>query len=198
MDRRAKLLVLLVAIGGLYLLSRTKMGQTVTGNITDKIARLIFGEEGERLDVYPDIGGKWTVGKGHLILSTDRVLRNGKSVALYPFGPRDPANPDVATGVRTITQAESDAFFARDTEIARNAVANKVAYPLTDNMRAALSSLVFNIGTGAFGTSTLLRMLNAGNVAGAADQFLVWKKVNGVDSSALLDRRRRERALFLS
>lgn len=172
----------------------------VTSSLIDKIANVIAGHEGERLDVYPDEGGLWTVGKGHLIRTGDRVMRNGKLVALYPFGPRDPAKPDVATGVREITQAESDAFFLADTESARNAVSNKVRVPLSENMRAALVSLVFNIGGGAFGTSTLLRKLNAGDLAGAADQFLVWNKIKGgtVVSPGLTSRRQRERTLFLS
>ena len=188
MAKREKILLAALGFAGLlYLLSRTTVGQ----GVTDKIARLIFGEEGERLDVYQDIGGKWTVGKGHLVLSTDTVNRtDGNTTAavhLHPYGP-----------VRNITQAESDAFFERDTATARNAVADRVNVPLTENQRAALASLVFNIGTGAFGTSTLLRKLNVGDYKAAADQFLVWKKVNGVDSPALLARRERERSLFLS
>lgn len=187
MDRQTKLLILLGGVGVLYLLSRTSTGQSLTASLTDKIAALIFGEESERLTVYPDTGGKPTVGKGHLVLPTDTVIRDGVAQHLSPYGP-----------VTTITQGESDAFFERDTATARNAVANKVTYPITDNMRAALSSLVFNIGAGAFGQSTLLRYLNAGRVADAANQFLVWNKVNGVVSDGLVARRDRERTLFLS
>lgn len=187
MSRQNKLLLMLASVAGLYLLSRTRMGERASSSLTDAIARLITGEEGVRLTVYKDIGGKWTVGRGHLILASDRVTRDGASVALHPFGP-----------VKTITEAESDAFFERDTATARNAVANRVTVPISQNERAALSSLVFNIGTGAFAQSTLLKLLNAGNRAAAADQFLVWRKVNGVDSPGLLARRERERQLFLS
>lgn len=163
------------------------------------LAKIIVGHEGERLTVYPDSGGKWTVGKGHLILSTDRVLRGGLAVPLFPFGPRDAQGKP--TGERTITQEESNAFFENDTALARNAVSQRVKVPLTDNMRAALVSLVFNIGTGAFATSTLLRKLNAGDKAGAADQFLAWRWVTLPDGSRepqLLSRRQSERQLFLS
>jgi lysozyme len=171
------------------------MGQGITGNVADKIAKLIAGHEGDKLTVYPDEGGLWTIGKGHLIRPGERF---------YPYGgkmiiPTDPLTGKPApSGVRTITQAESDALFLRDTETARNAVANKVTVPLNDNQRAALVSLVFNIGAGAFATSTLLRKLNAGDYAAAADQFLVWKKVAGKDSAGLLKRRKDERSIFLA
>jgi lysozyme len=174
--REKKLLVVLAAVAGLYLLSRTKAGMTATSNVTDLIARLITGHEGEVLTVYQDVAGFWTVGKGHLIKPTDTV----RGEKLHPYGP-----------IQRITKEESDAFFLQDTETARNAVANRVAVPLTVNQRAALVSLVFNIGTGAFGTST-------GDYKGAADQFLVWKKAGGADVPGLLRRRESERALFLS
>jgi lysozyme len=182
-DRQGKLLVVLAAVAGLYLLTRTRVGQTVTGNFMDKLDRILTGHEGEVLTVYQDVAGFWTVGKGHLIKPTDMV----RGEKLHPYGP-----------IQRITKAESDAFFLQDTESARNAVANRVAVPITDNQRAALVSLVFNIGSGAFGTSTLLRKLNAGDYKAAADQFLVWKKAGGVDVPGLLRRRESERALFLS
>jgi len=186
-QREKILLALLGGVGLLYLLSRTQMGTAFSSSLIDKIARLITGEEGIRLTVYKDSGGASTVGRGHLVLATDTVMRGGVATKLAPFGP-----------VTAITAAESDAFFERDTATARNAVANKVTVPLTENQRAALASLVFNIGTGAFSTSTLLKNLNAGNFLAAADQFLVWKKDNGVDVPQLLARRQRERALFLA
>ena len=197
MNRRQKILLLLAGLSAAaYLLSRTEKGQAMTASIVDKIANLIAGHEGDKLVVYQDTGGLWTVGKGHLILPTDTVIRQGAPQPLYPYGPLDANNRP--TGVMQITQAESDAFFERDTAAARNAVANKVSVPLSDNQRAALVSLVFNIGAGAFAGSTLLKLLNAGNYAGAADQFLVWKKVKGVDSPGLIARRASERNLFLS
>lgn len=162
----------------LYLLSRTKKGETMSAALIEKIARLITGEEGERLTVYQDTGGAWTVGKGHLILPGE---------GLFPYGDR-----------RAITKAESDSFFEKDTSIARNAVADGVHVPITENMRAALASLVFNIGRAAFLSSTLLRRLNAGDKTGAASEFDRWVWDNGVRVPGLVARRAREKALFLS
>lgn len=184
--RERVLLALLGGAGILYVLSRTSMGEQVTGSLSEKIAHLIAGHEGDVLTAYKDTGGLWTIGKGHLIKPGERF---------YPYGGSMIATN---TGQRTITQAESDDLFALDTAAARNAVSNKVSVPLNDNQRAALVSLVFNIGAAAFAGSTLLRNLNAGNYKAAADQFLVWKKVQGVDSPGLINRRASERELFLA
>jgi lysozyme len=53
---------------------------------------------------------------------------------------------------------------------------------LTQNQRFALVSFVFNIGETALRTSTLLRLLNAGDYASVPNQLLRWNKehVNGV------------------
>jgi lysozyme len=153
----------------------------------DKLKALISGEEGERLTVYPDTGGAWTIGKGHLVTPADTVMRNGRAERIHPYGP-----------VREITQAESDALFERDTAKARAAVEKNVLVPITDNQYNALASLAFNIGVNAFASSTLIRKLNARDYAGAADQFDVWVWDNGVKVPGLIKRRAREKQVFLS
>lgn len=153
----------------------------------DKLKALILDGEGERLTAYPDSGGVWTIGVGHKILATDRVVRNGALVQLYPYGT-----------TKTITPEESAAFFERDTATARNAVSLSASVPLSDNQFAALSSLAFNIGSGAFKSSTLLKKLNARDYAGAADQFGAWVYDDGVIVPRLVSRRAKEKAVFLS
>jgi lysozyme len=59
--------------------------------------------------------------------------------------------------------------------------------------RAAELSLCFNVGTGGFRSSTVVKRLNGGDFAGAADAILMWSK-----PSILVPRRRRERELFLN
>jgi lysozyme len=80
-------------------------------------------------------------------------------------------------------------------------VLRRVQVPLNDAAFGALVSFAFNAGLGNLGQSTLLRKLNAGDRAGAAEQFLVWNKgrVRGVltELPGLTRRRRAERALFL-
>ena len=58
-------------------------------------------------------------------------------------------------------------------------------------------SFSYNLGGGALRGSTLLRMLNAGDAAGAAGQFLRWNKAGGVVVDGLMRRREAERAMFV-
>ena len=142
------------------------------------------------LDAYLDPVGIWTIGWGHAITHQGTLLRGpqnkGIARALYPGG---------------ITLAQAEMLlrgelvnFARD-------VLRLVKVPLDDGAFAALVSFAFNCGSANLGASTLLRKLNAGDTAGAADEFLRWNKArkNGalVELPGLTRRRRAERALFL-
>ena len=69
---------------------------------------------------------------------------------------------------------------------------------VTQSQFDAMVSLAYNIGAGAFLKSTLLKKVNAGDFAGAADQFLRWNKANGKEVLGLTRRREREKQLFLS
>lgn len=75
-----------------------------------------------------------------------------------------------------------------------------VRIQLNQNQFDALVSLVFNIGGGqqGFAGSSLLKLLNAGEIIAAAAQFPRWDKVDGVEEKGLLSRRLLERDLFLS
>lgn len=56
----------------------------------------------------------------------------------------------------------------------------------------AFVSLAYNIGSGAFCASTLVRLLNAGDYAGACDQILRWDKFQGRALPGLTARRQAE------
>jgi lysozyme len=101
---------------------------------------------------------------------------------------------DVKDGLR-ITQAQAENLLRGDLATAERIVTNAVKVSLSDNEYAALVSFVFN--TGSLPGTTLLRMLNAGDRAGAADQFLRWNKAGGSVVAGLTRRRKAERALFL-
>ncbi len=97
-----------------------------------------------------------------------------------------------------ITEAQADAFLQDDLGEAEAAVIDLATVPLTDNQFATLVSFVFNLGAGAFASSTLLGELNRQNYSGAADQLLRWVNAGGRQLPGLVRRREAERQLFLS
>ncbi|MEK6346354.1 MAG: lysozyme [Burkholderia sp.] len=122
--------------------------------------------------------------------------------------------PDVREGT-TWTQAVADARHDANLQAAAAIVDRAVTVPLEEREKGALVLIINNVGAGRARTpgdagrdgivtlasgapSTLLRLLNAGDRAGAADQFLVWNRAGGVVSDGLKRRRAAERDLFLT
>jgi len=127
--------------------------------------------EGLRLTAYQDSVGVWTIGYGH-------------------------TGADVHPGL-TITQQQAGNLLLKDVASAVASVNKLVTVALTQNQFDALVDFVFNAGAGNFSKSTLLRELNAGNVAAAAAQFPLWVHAGGVVLPGLVQRRKAEQALFL-
>ena len=96
------------------------------------------------------------------------------------------------------TQAECDAEFLADMAIFERAVNNDVTVPLNQDQFDALVSFTFNLGEGNLKSSTLLRKLNAGDYAGAAQEFQRWNKADGKVLPGLTRRRACEALLFQS
>ena len=87
-------------------------------------------------------------------------------------------------------------------KVTEQIVRTSVKVPLNENEFSALSILAYNIGSGAFWNSTVLRLLNEDNRLGAADAFLMWNKISQDGelqvSTNLSERRAAERDLFLA
>ena len=79
-----------------------------------------------------------------------------------------------------------------------DAVDRYVKVPLTQNQYDALVSFTYNLGKGAFKSSTLLRKINEGKYNRASKEFIKWVNVNGKRSRGLVRRRKKERDLFLT
>lgn len=131
----------------------------------------IANEEGEVLHTYNDSVGVRTIGIGH-------ALRPGES---YPNG---------------ITHDQAIAMLTRDAMNAEGAINSRVTVKLTQNQFDALTSFTFNLGVGALEGSTLLKLLNLGNYAGAANEFPKWCHAGGKVDPVISARRQREMKVF--
>ncbi len=146
---------------------------------SDKGIALIKQFEGCKLTAYPDPGtggAPWTIGYGW----TQPV--DGK-----------PVRPGM-----TIDQATADRLLKTGLVSYENDVLRLVKVKLSQSQFDALVSFTYNLGSRSLSTSTLLSKLNAGDYAGAADEFLRWNKAGGKVLNGLTRRREAERALFLS
>lgn len=127
--------------------------------------------EGVRYEAYLDSGGVPTIGAGHT---------KGVKLGMHA------------------DDAQVDAWLREDLAEAEDAVNRYVKIKLTQYQFDALVMFVFNVGVQAFKDSTMLKMLNANNIKGAADQFPRWKYDNGRVVEGLVNRRAIERTLFLT
>jgi lysozyme len=78
-------------------------------------------------------------------------------------------------------------------------VSEMVKKPLTQNQFNALVSFAYNVGTGAFSTSTLLKKVNANpNDLTIRNEFARWTRANGKIVNGLVNRRKKESDVYFS
>ena len=135
---------------------------------------LIKSFEGYRNTAYMDSAGIWTVGYGH-------------------------TGPDVTAGTK-LEHGGAEVVLRKDLAGAEKAVTELVKVPLNQNQFDALVSFVFNLGSGAFAESTLLKRLNAKEspCVVAKEELPRWNKAGGKVLSGLTRRRQMEAELFCS
>lgn len=140
--------------------------------------------EGAKNKVYLDSAGLKTIGVGHLLTSSE--LSSG--VISLPSG-----NVQWANG---ITNAQMDELLALDVRPAEASVRANVKVPLTQAQFDSLVSFTFNVGTGAFKSSTMLKELNAGNYGKVPSELMRWNKAGGKEVRGLTTRRQNEGLAF--
>lgn len=171
---------------------RTALGRGLTQPEVDKIDELL-----DTLGIPRDSHGQRAINSAGL-----DIIRDFEGLRLTAY--RDPVGiltigyghtgPDVFAG-KSITQAEAESILKADLARFEKAVSG-LAPKATDNQFSAMVSLAFNIGEGAFGKSTLLKLHNAGDYAGAQKQFSRWVHAGGKRLKGLERRREAEAKLY--
>ena len=138
--------------------------------INDAALQIIKDSEGLRLEAY-SAGGNRFIGYAHLMK------------------PGDPVK---------ITEAQAEKILREDVKTAEDVVRSVLTKKANVNEFSAMVSLAYNIGTGRFRTSSeVLTKFNAGDKEGAANAFRNHNRGGGQVLPHLVERRERERALFL-
>jgi len=91
-----------------------------------------------------------------------------------------------------ITPPQALARALTDVQQFEGALKRCVTVPLHQHEYDAYISLAYNIGSGAFCGSTLVKRLNAGDYAGACGEILRWNKFKGRPLPGLTKRRQQE------
>jgi lysozyme len=96
-----------------------------------------------------------------------------------------------------ITMERAATLFSVTMRIYVNAVRAAIKTPLKQYQFDALVSLCYNIGVAAFSSSTLVKVINAGQDEDAITfQFMRWNKDNGKVVKGLTNRRAKEVKLY--
>ncbi len=138
--------------------------------ISESGVGLIKEFEGFRSKPYKCPAGVDTIGYGH-------VIRKGESYT-------------------SITKKEADKLLRKDLGPFERTIQDKVEVPLSQNQYDSLCSFIFNVGSGNFNSSTMLKKLNAKDYTGAANEFPRWNKAGGKIIKGLVNRRAKEKELF--
>ena len=140
-------------------------------NTSPKGIALIKEFEGLRLKAYQCPGGVWTIGYGH--------------------------TAGVKPGI-VISEAQAEEYLKADL-IAFERYLNGLGLALNQNQFDALVSFIYNVGTGNFSNSTLLRKVRANPQENSImDEFLRWVYSKGRVLPGLQRRRLAEMKLYFS
>lgn len=149
------------------------MARTVNRETIEHVKRW----EGLKLTAYPDPGSRdgnpMTIGFGHV---SDGFLKVTRGLTISPKQAEDALEYDLNE-----TAAKVDEL---------------VKVELSDNQFGALVSFAFNVGTGAFAKSTLLKKLNKGDYAAVPAELARWTKNDGKVMQGLVNRRAAEAGLW--
>ena len=126
--------------------------------------------EGVRLNAYRGLSGAFLIGYGHMA--------------------------DVHKGMK-ISQKQAEKLLKEDLNRFEKDVARHVKVPITENQFSAMVCLSYNIGSGNFYKSTVLKKINKNLPLEAADAILMWNRVNKKVNLHQVKRRKMERALFI-
>lgn len=143
------------------------VGAILGGSGAITIASVMLGNadglEGRRYYPYQDVVGVWTVCDGH----TGNDIRRG----------------------HRYTDRECDALLQSDLRKVASAIDPLIKVSIPEPTRAALYSFTYNVGAGAFASSTLLKKLNSGDVPGACKELQRWTYAGGKQWKGLINRR---------
>jgi lysozyme len=142
---------------------------------SDKCYQLLKHYEGLKLEAYLCSGNVWTIGYGQTYYADGRRVKQGDR----------------------ITKEEAEAGLPIILKTYAISVHQKVRVGISQSQFDALCSFAYNVGIGAFDSSTLLQVINRERPIDEIEaQFMRWNKAGGKVVNGLTARRKSEFHLF--
>ena len=157
-------------------------------NVSDRAINTIKHHEGVRQKPYRCPARLWTVGVGHVLYPDQGRLKIDDRDG-FALKPEDN---------RVFSMEEVDGILKSDLQRFERGVATYCPVELTQGQFDALVSFAFNVGLGTLQRSTLRQKILRGDTDGAAEEFLKYCLAGGKILKGLQNRRKDERAMFLS
>lgn len=173
-------------------------------NVSKKCVDMLRHHEGVRNKPYRCPAQLWTIGVGHVLYPEQARL---------PIKATTPVNSIIQgsstqTRMDYLLKPEDNRVFSDEeiNDILQKDLARFVSgvlrlCPATANNQShldALTSFSFNVGLGNLQRSQVRMKYNRGDFEGAMDELLTWNKAGGKVLKGLDNRRKDEKALFLS
>ena len=159
--------------------------------------RLRFYWDPVKFDRWGRPAGFPTQGWGHLHVRTTKLdMMRARGLDINSRADHDMMDELALVQFPDWSQEQADETLAADMARTWQAVKRLVRVGISPTQAAALLDFGFNLGAGNLQASTLLRMVNRGEFADAAEQFGRWNKAGGVVLAGLTRRRAAEKRLF--
>lgn len=156
--------------------------------VSAKAINMVKHHEGVRQKPYRCPAKLWTIGVGHVLYPEQGKLkldeRDGFALKIEDF--------------RTFSMEEVDAILRTDLDRFERGVEKFCPVALTQGQFDALVSFSFNVGLGTLQRSTLRQKILRGDMEGASEELLKYCMAGGKVLKGLLNRRKDEKAVFLS
>lgn len=145
-------------------------------DISEQGFAIIREFEGFRANAYLDTGGVWTIGYGTIKYADGTKVKKGDAC----------------------TEGQAELWLKNDCQWVDACLDKYLKVAINQNQFDALASFIYNVGETAFVKSTMLTLINKGQLKAAALQFDRWVYVNGKKEKGLANRREKEKGLFLA
>jgi lysozyme len=156
--------------------------------VSTKALSMIRHHEGVRQRAYRCPALLWTIGVGHVLYPEQGKLPLDQRMGV-PLKPEDD---------RLFSMEEVNGILAADLHRFELGVERFCPVIFTQGQFDALVSFSFNVGLGTLQRSTLRQKVLKNNMEGAAEELLKYCMAGGKPLKGLQNRRKDERALFLS